>query len=72
MEDVTYVPLILGATLCFLVLGLRFFAEAGRPKRRQPGWNNRIKLAKILVGAAMALYAISTTLHNLGDKIVVP
>lgn len=72
MESVTYLPLILGAALCFLVLGLRFFAEAGRPKRKPPSWNNRLKLAKLLIGAAMALYAISTTLHNLGDKIVVP
>ena len=67
-----YLPLIVGALLCFAVLASRYFVEAGKPKRRPSSWLNRIRLAKLLVGAAMALYAISSTLNNLGDKIIVP
>ena len=67
-----YLPLIVGALLCLAVLASRFFLEAGKPKRRRSTWANRIRLAKLLVGAAMALYAISTTLNHLGGKIVVP
>ena len=68
----TYLPLLVGALLCFAVLASRYLAEASSPahKRRPTSWNNRIKLAKVLVGAAMALYAISTTLNHLGDKLV--
>jgi hypothetical protein len=69
-----YLPLLIGALLCFAVLGTRYLAEANNPKRKPPpaSWTNRIRLAKLLVGAAMALYAISTTLDGLGEKIVVP
>lgn len=66
-----YVPLIIGACLCFVVLGLRFYGEANNPKtnRRPASWSRRIKIARLLVGAAIALYTISTTLNGLGDKI---
>ena len=68
----TYLPLLAGVILFFAVLAARYFAEASKPahQRRPSSWSNRLKLAKILVGAAMALYAISASLHNLGDKLV--
>jgi len=67
----TYLPLLIGVLLFFVVLAARYFAEASNPdrKRRPATWTSRIRLAKLLVGAAMALYAITTTLTGLGDKI---
>ena len=63
--------LLLGALLCFAMLAARYFAEATNPnpKRRPKTWTNRVQLAKLLVGAAMALYAISTTLNGLGKNL---
>ncbi|MEP7363388.1 MAG: hypothetical protein ABI972_09045 [Acidobacteriota bacterium] len=67
-----YLPLFLGALLCLAALAARYFTEAGRRKHKQPPktWRKRVRLAKLLVGAAMALYAISTTLNHMGDKMV--
>lgn len=68
----TYLPLAVGVLLFFAVLAARYFAESTNPnpKRRPATWTSRAKLAKILVGAAIALYTISTTLNGLGDKLV--
>ncbi|MBN8733855.1 MAG: hypothetical protein J0L64_25185 [Acidobacteria bacterium] len=64
-----YLPLLLGAALFFLVLGLRFLGERNRPNQRPATWSRRAKLARILVGAAIALYAITRNLDNLSANI---
>ena len=65
-----YLGILISVGICLLILAARYFSEASRPTQKRPTWTRRIKVARLLIGAATALYAIVATLNGLSEKLV--